>query len=81
MAAPLLRGAHVVGYDATAFKRTQNFTELEGRTSLRQRYPLQVRRYESSGLRLFDDTAPRLRFTMARPAELKGGEWESLFIN
>ena len=68
------------GYDASRYKRTQPATELEGRESLRQRYPREVTRYEASGQRRFDDTAPRLRFVIARPAELKGGAWESMFI-
>ena len=83
MAAPLLLGADApdaAGYDATAYKRTQGATQLEGRASYRQRYPRAVQRYEASGQRRFDDTAPRLRFVLARPAELRGGE-ESMFIN
>ena len=83
MAAPLLSGAaapDVPGYDARAYKRTQEATELEGRESMRQRYPREVIRYEASGQRRFNDTAPRLRFVIARPAELKGGAGESMFI-
>ncbi len=79
----MLRGAEApgaAGYDATADKRTQLATELEGRESLRLRYPRKVKRYEASGQRRFDDTAPRLRFVVARPAELKGGEGEPMFI-
>ena len=83
MAAPLLRGAErpgSAGYDATAYKRAQLATVLEGRESMRLRYPRDVQRYERSGQRCFNDTAPRLRFVIARPAELKGGAWESMFI-
>ncbi len=81
MAAPMLPVVSTRGYDATAFKRTQAATELCGRSSMRERYPGEVRKYEASGLRNFDDTCPRLRFVLARPAELKGGEWESTIIN
>ena len=69
------------GYDATAYKRTQEATQLEGRESYRQRYPREVLRYEASGQRRFVNTAPLLRLVLARPAELRGGEWESMFIN
>ncbi len=85
MAAPFFfRGVEApgaAGYDATAYKHTQLATELEGRESLRLRFPLLVERYEAMWQCRFDDTAPRLRFVVARPAELKGGEWESTFIN
>ena len=84
MAAPLLVGADAPdaeGYDATAFKYRQEATVLEGRESYRQRYPREVMRYEACGRRSFDDTAPRLRFVLARPAELRGEVCESMFIN
>ena len=79
----MLHGAeapYAEGYDASRYKRTQPATELEGRESLRQRYPRVVTRFEASGQRRFDDTVSRLRFVLARPAELKGGEGESMFI-
>ena len=72
---------HAEGYDATAFKYIQEATVLEGRESYRQRCPREVMRYEACGRRSFDDTAPRLRFVLARPAELRGEVCESVFIN